>query len=95
MTQRARRRLRRRRGSPGKKILLAFGVLAAVVAIGLGAAAAWVISSTTRRPPLGPLKPIKKGTITQVYAADGTALGVIHADNIRQPGPRRRRSRRT
>ena len=87
MTQRARRRLRRRRGSPGKKILLAFGVLAAIVGIGLGAAAAWVISIYDSAPALAQLKPIKKGTITQVYAADGSRIGVIHADNIRQPVP--------
>ena len=87
MTQRQRRRLRRRRGSPGKKILLGFGVIAAVVGIGIGAAAAWVISIYDSAPALAQLHPIKKGRITQVYAADGSRIGVIHADNIRQPVP--------
>ncbi len=87
MTQRQRRRLRRRRGSPGKKILLGIGILAAIGGIALGAAAAWVISIYDSAPALGSLKPIKKGRITQVYAADGTRIGVIHADNIRQPIP--------
>ncbi len=87
MTQRQRRRLRRRRGSPGKKILLAIGILAAVVGIGVGAAAAWVISIYDSAPALASLQPIKKGRITQVYAADGSRIGVIHADNIRQPVP--------
>jgi penicillin-binding protein 1A len=86
MTQRARRRHRRRpQGSPGKKILLAFGILLAVIAIGVAAAAAWVISVYDSAPSLASLKPITKGTVSKVYAADGSLLGVIHADNIRQP----------
>jgi penicillin-binding protein 1A len=86
MTQRERRRHRHRpQGSPGKKILLAVGVLAAVAGIGVAAAAAWVISIYNSAPALAELKPIKKGTISKVYAADGTLLGVIHSDNIRQP----------
>jgi penicillin-binding protein 1A len=86
MTQRARRRHRRRpRGSPGKKILLGGVVLLAIVGIGVGAAAAWVLSVYNSAPALGQLKPIKKGTVSKVYAADGTLLGVIHSDNIRQP----------
>ena len=88
MTQRARRRLRRRaRGSPGRKILLAFGVIGAVVAIGVAAAAAWVLNVWDSAPSLADLKPITKGTISRVYAADGSLLGVIHSDNIRQPVP--------
>jgi penicillin-binding protein 1A len=88
MTQRARRRQRRRpRGSVGKKVLLGVGIVAVVAGIGLAAAAAWVVSIYDSAPALGELKPIKKGTITQVYAADGTRIGVIHADNIRQPVP--------
>src|SRR5919198_546861 len=88
MTQRARRRLRRRaRGSPVRKILLAFGVIGAVVAIGVAAAAAWVINVWDSAPSLADLKPITKGTISRVYAADGSLLGVIHSDNIRQPVP--------
>src|SRR5262245_31461978 len=88
MTLRARRRLRRRtRGSPGKKILLAFVIIFAIVGIGIGAAAAWVISIYDSAPPLSSLHPIRKGRITQVYAADGSLIGVIHADNIRQPVP--------
>jgi penicillin-binding protein 1A len=88
MTQRARRRLRRRtRGSPGRKILLGFGVIAAIVGIGGAVAAAWVISVWDSAPSLANLKPITKGTISRVYAADGSLLGVIHSDNIRQPVP--------
>ena len=69
MTQRARRRLRRRaRGSPGRKILLAFGVIGAVVAIGVAAAAAWVLNVWDSAPSLADLKPITKGTISRVYA---------------------------
>ena len=88
MTQRARRRLRRRtRGSPGRKVLLAFGVIVAIAAIGVAVAAAWVINVYNSAPALADLKPITKGTISRVYAADGSLLGVIHSDNIRQPVP--------
>src|SRR5690349_13627763 len=86
MTQRARRRHRRRpQGSPGKKVLLACAVLVALVGIGVAAAAAWVISVYNSAPSLAALKPITKGTVSKVYAADGSLLGVIHSDNIRQP----------
>src|SRR4051812_28197986 len=88
MTLRARKRQRgHKRGSPGKKVLLAFVIIFAIVGIGIGAAAAWVISVYDSAPPLSSLHQIKKGRITQVYAADGTRIGVIHADNIRQPVP--------
>jgi penicillin-binding protein 1A len=86
MTQRARRRHRRRpQGSPGKKILLASAVLLALAGVGVAAAAAWVLSVYNSAPSLAALKPITKGTVSKVYAADGSLLGVIHSDNIRQP----------
>jgi penicillin-binding protein 1A len=86
MTQRARRRHRRRpQGSPGKKVLLASVVVVALVGIGVAAAAAWVLSVYNSAPSLAALKPITKGTVSKVYAADGSLLGVIHSDNIRQP----------
>src|SRR5437868_2762407 len=88
MTRRARRRHRRRsRGSAGKKVLLALGVLGALIGFGVAATAAWVIKIYDSAPALGQLHPIKKGTISQVYASDGSLLGVIHSDNIRQPVP--------
>ena len=64
MTQRERRRHRRRpQGSPGKKILLALGVLAAVAGIGVAAAAAWVISIYNSAPALAELKQIGRAHV--------------------------------
>jgi penicillin-binding protein 1A len=85
MTQRARRRRRRLRDSGRKKLLLALGVPLTMVAIGAVAAAAWVISVYNSAPSIASLRPITKGAVSKVYGADGTLLGVIHSDNIRQP----------
>jgi penicillin-binding protein 1A len=51
------------------------------IAIGL----AWVISVYDSAPSLASLQPITKGAVSKVYAADGSLIGVIHSDNIRQP----------
>jgi penicillin-binding protein 1A len=85
MTQRAHRRRRRLQDSGRKKLLLALGVPLAVVGIGVVAGAAWVISVYNSAPSLASLKPITKGAVSKVYAADGSLIGVIHSDNIRQP----------
>jgi penicillin-binding protein 1A len=68
-------------------VLLAFAILAAMAGIGVAVAAVWVISIYNEAPALASLKPITKGTVSKVYASDGTLLGVIHSDNIRQPIP--------
>jgi penicillin-binding protein 1A len=49
------------------------------------AAAGWVISVYDSAPSLANLEPITKGAVSKVYAADGTLIGVIHSDKIRQP----------
>jgi penicillin-binding protein 1A len=85
MTQRSRRRRQRRRESGRKKFLLALGIPFAVLGIGIVAGAAWVISVYDSAPSLATLQPITKGAVSKVYAADGSLIGVIHSDNIRQP----------
>jgi penicillin-binding protein 1A len=85
MTQRARRRRRRLRTSGRKKLLLALGVPLTVAGIGLVGAAAWVINVYDSAPSIASLQPITKGAVSKVYAADGSLLGVIHSDKIRQP----------
>jgi penicillin-binding protein 1A len=87
MTQRARRRRRRLRDSGRTKILLALGVPLILLWIGLVAGAAWLINIYDSAPSLASLRPITKGSISKVYAANGTLIGVIHSDNIRQPIP--------
>jgi penicillin-binding protein 1A len=85
MTQRARRRRRRLRESGRKKLLLGLGLPLAMVAIAVSVGVAWVVSVYDSAPSLASLQPITKGDISKVYAADGSLIGVIHADTIRQP----------
>ena len=60
---------------------LPFAMVGIAIAVGL----AWVISVYDSAPSLASLQPITKGTVSKVYAADGSLIGVIHSDNIRQP----------
>src|SRR3954451_22854990 len=85
MTQRARRRRRRLRDSGRKKLLLALGVPLSLAGIGVIAGAVWVISAYNSAPSLATLRPITKGAVSKVYASDGSLIGVIHSDTIRQP----------
>jgi penicillin-binding protein 1A len=66
-------------------ILLGF----AVVLLGVGAAGAagagWIMKTANSAPPLSSLKPKDYGALSQVFAADGTPLGFIQSDNLRQP----------
>ncbi|HEY6637780.1 MAG TPA: transglycosylase domain-containing protein [Solirubrobacterales bacterium] len=63
-------------------VLLVLGSMLAVGALGAGL---WLLSVYESAPSLASLTPIKEGTISKVYAADGSLLGVIHSDKIRQP----------
>jgi penicillin-binding protein 1A len=85
MTQRARRRRQRLQSSGRKKLMLALGLPLALVGIGAVAAGVWVMSVYNSAPSIASLRPITKGAVSKVYGADGTLIGVIHSDNIRQP----------
>jgi penicillin-binding protein 1A len=87
MSQRARRRRRRLRTSGRKKFLLALGVPLSLIGIAVVGGGAWVISVYDSAPSLASLQPITKGAVSKVYAADGSLIGVIHSDTIRQPIP--------
>ena len=84
MSARSRRRLRRtsRKRNPFLLILLVLGSTFAAGVLGGGL---WLISVYDSAPSLASLRPITKGSVSKVYAADGTLLGVIHSDKIRQP----------
>jgi penicillin-binding protein 1A len=87
MTARARRRQRRSQGSPGKKIAIAFGVVVAIVGLGIAGVGAWVLDVRADAPSIDELKAIDSGEVSTVYAADGSRLGVIQADSIREKVP--------
>ena len=51
--------------------------------------ATWAIDIYNSAPPLSSLKPVQKGRSSAIYAADGSLIGFIRSDNIRQPVPAR------
>ncbi len=56
-----------------------------MIGVGVVAGAIWLASVYDSAPSLASLRPITKGTVSKVYAADGSLIGVIHSDKIRQP----------
>ncbi|MBS1879942.1 MAG: transglycosylase domain-containing protein, partial [Actinobacteria bacterium] len=86
MTQRVRRR-QRRRGGLGAKLLVVGGSLLAVVAIAVIAVTSWVLNVAADAPPLASCKAVGKGGDSTIYASDGTRLGRINASVARTPVP--------
>jgi penicillin-binding protein 1A len=84
MTQRTRRR-QRRRGGIGTKLLLVFGGVVVLVAIAGIAITSWVLGVAADAPPLSSCRPIDRGGNSTVYAADGSKLGVIDSGEARTP----------
>jgi penicillin-binding protein 1A len=84
-------RIRRRRRQPKHpiwhQIAIPAGVLVALLAIAGGIAAAWALNIYNSAPPLSSLQPVQKGRSSAIYAADGTLIGFIRSNNIRQPVP--------
>jgi len=60
-------------------------VVGSVVAIAGGIAAAWALNVYNSAPPLSSLQPVQKGRSSAIYAADGSLIGFIRSNNIRQP----------
>ncbi len=85
MATRTRRRRRKPNNSRWHKIALPVGVLAALIAVAGGIAAAWALNVYESAPPLSSLKPVQKGRSSAIYAADGSLIGFIRSNNIRQP----------
>jgi penicillin-binding protein 1A len=85
------RRVRRRRKKPHHpiwhKLAIPLGVLAALVAVAGGIGAAWALNIYNSAPPLSSLKPVQKGRSSAIYAADGSLIGFIRSENVRQPLP--------
>ena len=89
MARRTRVRRRRSHTSLKKKLLVPIGILAAALAVAGGVAASWAIDVYESAPPLSSLKPVQKGRSSAIYAADGSLIGFIQSENIRQPLPER------
>jgi penicillin-binding protein 1A len=69
------------------KIAIPLGVLAGLVLIAGGIGAAWALSVYNSAPALASLKPVQKGSSSAIYAADGSLIGFIRSENVRQPLP--------
>ncbi len=89
MARRTRLRRRKSHTSKWKKITVPLGVLLAVAVVAGGVAGSWAVSTYESAPPLSSLKPVQKGRSSAIYAADGSLIGFIQAENIRQPVPGR------
>lgn len=84
MTQRNRRR-QRRHGGIGAKLLIVFGGLLALLAIGVIAVTSWVLNVAADAPSLASCKPVDRGGNTVLYAADGSKLGLVASPEARSP----------
>ncbi|MFN8163600.1 MAG: transglycosylase domain-containing protein [Solirubrobacterales bacterium] len=87
MATRIRRRRRKPHHSRWHKVAIPIGVLAALLAVAGGIAAAWALNIYNSAPALASLQPVQKGRSSAIYAADGSLIGFIRSDNIRQPVP--------
>jgi penicillin-binding protein 1A len=66
-------------------LLIGGGVLACAAIVGTIAAVGYVLHVAQSAPALASLRPLVGGGSSQVYAADGTRLGFIQADQLRTP----------
>jgi penicillin-binding protein 1A len=85
MARRTRQRRRRSHTSKWKKVTVPLGILLGLGLIGAAVAGSWAVNVYESAPPLSSLKPVQKGRSSAIYAADGSLIGFIHAENIRQP----------
>jgi len=87
MATRIRRRRRKPPTSRWHKIAIPLVVVGGVVAVAGGIGVSWALSVYNSAPPLSSLQPVQKGRSSAIYAADGSLIGFIRSDNIRQPVP--------
>jgi penicillin-binding protein 1A len=87
MATRIRRRRRKPPASRWHKIAIPVVVVGGLVAVAGGIAASWAVSVYNSAPPLSTLQPVQKGRSSAIYAADGSLIGFIRSNNIRQPIP--------
>ncbi len=85
MSSRLRRRRRKPRHPLWHKFAIPLGVFLALMLVAGGIAVAWAINIYNSAPPLSSLKPVQKGRSSAIYAADGSLIGFIRSENIRQP----------
>ena len=73
MTYRQRKeRKQRHKGKLRTKFILGFGVIIAVVLIGALSVVGYIVSIAATAPDINDLKPIDKGSSSEIFAADGS-----------------------
>ncbi len=87
MASRIRRRRRKQVHRVWRKVFIVIGVLVVAGLVAGGIAAAWALNIYNSAPPLSSLQPVQKGRSSAIYAADGSLIGYIKSNNIRQPIP--------
>src|SRR4029079_12233595 len=68
-----------------KIVAFSFGIVAVVLAIGALSGVAYILTIAADAPDINSLKPVDKGAVSQVYAADGRRLGFIDSTDLRTP----------
>ena len=84
MTQRGRRR-QRRRGSVAGKLAIVAGTVLALVAIAVIAVTSWVLNVAADAPSLASCKQAERHGNSVIYAANGERLGAIASPEARIP----------
>jgi len=84
MTQRSRRRHRRRGGASSKIGFVVLAAVALVAALAIGITS-WVLDVAADAPSLSTCKPVERGGNSTIYDGDGAKLGVIASDEARTP----------
>jgi len=87
VTRRERQRRRRRRhASPLRRALIVIATLLLLAAVGGGVAFGVYVGGVLHDTPnIDELRPQPQGAVSTVYAADGTRLGFISGDTLRNP----------
>jgi penicillin-binding protein 1A len=93
MTQRGRRR-QRRRGSVVTRVAIVAGVLLAVIAIAVIGVTSWVLNVAADAPSLASCKQAERHGNSVIYAANGERLGAIVSPEASAPVPTARLPRK-
>src|SRR3954453_16760271 len=80
-----RRSAKKRTHTARNTVLIALGVVLAVVGIGAASVLGYVVSIAATTPNLDELKPIDNGQTSPVYATNGRLWGYVKSNIIRQP----------
>jgi penicillin-binding protein 1A len=85
MATRTRRRRRKPPVSRWHRFAIPLVVVGSFIGVAAGIGASWALSEYNSGPELSSLQPVQKGRSSAIYAADGSLIGFIRSDSVRQP----------